>query len=446
MSVPAYPSYYDSGIAWLGPIPAGWSIKPVRAVATCNDDVLDESTPPDFPIEYIEISDVDPFVGITGRAELVFSGAPSRARRRVQDGDVIVSTVRTYLRAIAPIVSANPSTVVSTGFAVMRPCAIDAGYLAYLFRAEFLISEIIARSVGVSYPAINASEITHLKVPVPPPAEQSAIAAFLDRETGKIDALVAEQERLIALLKEKRQAVISQAVTKGLDPNAPMKDSGVEWLGEVPAHWEVEPLKRFLREPLMYGANQASDDDTPGNPRFVRITDVADDGSLRDDTFRSLPPAVAEPYLLVDGDILLARSGATVGKSFKYRDSWGICCFAGYLIRARFDMQRLTADFADYLCASKLYWACVQAEQIQATIPNVSAERYGAMLLPCPPTDEQARICNYLNGVTAKIDTLTTEAHGAIALLKERRTALISAAVTGKIDVRGLVPEVQEAA
>ncbi len=117
----------------------------------------------------------------------------------------------------------------------------------------------------------------------------------------------------------------------------------------------------------------------------------------------------------------------------------GFAVFAGYLIRARFDTQRLTADFADYLCASKLYWAYVQAEQIQATIPNVSAERYGAMLLPSPPADEQARICSHLNGETAKIDTLTAEAHSAIALLKERRAALISAAVTGKIDVRGLV-------
>ena len=216
-------------------------------MTTCNDDVLSDSTPSDYMIDYIEISDVDAVAGVRGRSELEFSAAPSRARRRVRDGDVIVSTVRTYLRAIAALESPSANTVVSTGFAVMRPRAVHAGYLAHLFRAEFLVNQIIARSVGVSYPAINASEISHLNVPVPSPDEQSAIVAFLDHETAKIDALVAEQERLIALLKEKRQAVISHAVTKGLDPNAPMKDSGVEWLGQVPAHWELRKVSQLFR-------------------------------------------------------------------------------------------------------------------------------------------------------------------------------------------------------
>ena len=317
MSVAAYPAYLDSGVEWLGPIPEGWSVKPLWAMTTCNDDVLSDSTPSDYMIDYIEISDVDAVAGVRGRSELEFSAAPSRARRRVRDGDVIVSTVRTYLRAIAALESPSANTVVSTGFAVMRPRAVHAGYLAHLFRAEFLVNQIIARSVGVSYPAINASEISHLNVPVPSPDEQTAIAAFLDHETAKIDALVVEQERLIALLKEKRQAVISHAVTKGLDPNAPMKDSGVEWLGQVPAHWEVKALNRVVRDgsSITYGIVQAGPDIEGGIP-YIRTSDMAGT-ALPETGYLRTSLEIADAYqrsAVTEGDLVIAIR-ATVGKT-----------------------------------------------------------------------------------------------------------------------------------
>ena len=212
------------------------------------------------------------------------------------------------------------------------------------------------------------------------------------------------------------------------------QDSGVDWLGGVPAGWGIAILKRFLAEPMMYGANQSADDDTVGHPRFVRITDIDQDGNLRDDTFRSLPPEIAAPYLLTEGDILLARSGATVGKSFMYRSSWGTCCFAGYLIRARFRHAILTPDYVNYFCASSLYWAFIQSDQIQSTIPNFSAERYGAIPMPCPPTNEQSVIVAFLDHETAKIDALVAEQVQLIALLKEKRQAVISHAVTKGLD------------
>lgn len=149
------------------------------------------------------------------------------------------------------------------------------------------------------------------------------------------------------------------------------KESGDNWIGVIPVGWGVHPLKRFLSEALMYGANEVAGDDTLGNPRFVRITDVNSDGGLRDDTFRSLPPNIAAPFILSEGDILLARSGATVGKSFRYRHSWGECCFAGYLIRARFDPSKMMAPFADYFFSSRSYWANVESDQVQSTIPNL---------------------------------------------------------------------------
>ena len=241
MSFPRYPKYKSSGVEWLGEVPEGWGVAPLKTVASHNDDTIDENTDPDTEILYVDISGVDSLDGIKTKEPMLFGAAPSRARRCVKHGDTIVSTVRTYLRAIAPVRNPENNLVVSTGFAVVRPRAVLLpDYLGNILSAGYFIEQVIARSTGVGYPAINASDLVRIPVAVPPLPEQTAIAEFLDRETGKIDGLVAEQRRLMELLKEKRQAVISHAVTKGLNPHAPMKPSGIEWLGDVPERWEIQ--------------------------------------------------------------------------------------------------------------------------------------------------------------------------------------------------------------
>ena len=195
MSLPRYASYKDSGVEWLGEVPSHWEVKPLKVFASCNDEVLSESTAPGFEIEYVEISDVTLGLGITGSTTYAFASAPSRARRVVRPGDVVVSTVRTYLRAIAQVHEPPPNLVVSTGFAVLRPRAAHPGFLGYALQSEVTVSEIISRSVGVSYPAINSSDLMRLSFAAPTLPEQRAIAAFLDRETAKIDALIEAQER-----------------------------------------------------------------------------------------------------------------------------------------------------------------------------------------------------------------------------------------------------------
>jgi type I restriction enzyme S subunit len=244
MSFPRYPAYKPSGVEWLGEVPEHWEEKPLKTVTSINDEVLSESVSTDHEIEYVDISSVSLANGIERTESVIFGDAPSRARRIPRDGDVLVSTVRTYLKAIAPVVSPPSNLVASTGFAVVRPQrGIHPGYLKYALQEEHFIQQVISRSTGVSYPAINASDIARIPLSLPKQSEQLAIATFLDHETAKIDALIAEQQRLIELLQEKRQAVISHAVTKGLNPDVPMKDSGVEWLGEMPEHWEVVRIK-----------------------------------------------------------------------------------------------------------------------------------------------------------------------------------------------------------
>lgn len=216
------------------------------------------------------------------------------------------------------------------------------------------------------------------------------------------------------------------------------KDSGVEWLGTVPIHWNVFRLKFGLSEALVYGANEAALDDNPDNPRYIRITDMTPNGTLRSDTFKSLPKTIAEPYMLIDKDILLARSGATVGKSFYFRSFFGTACFAGYLIRARFNSKKIAPRLAYWFFQSSMYWQYVNGSQIQATIQNVSAEKYSDLYFSTHREYvEQIRIAKFLDHETAKIDNLIEKQQQLIELLKEKHQAVISHAVT-----KGLNPDV----
>lgn len=286
-------------------------------------------------------------------------------------------------------------------------------------------------------PRADWGHIGSIEVVYPAQPEQEQILTTLDRETARIDALVKKKTRCIELLKEKRQALITHAVTKGLDPNVKMKDSGVEWIGQVPEHWEVKPFKYILSAPMSYGANESAESDDPNHPRYIRITDLTENGTLREDTFKTLPWDKAYSYLLSDGDILLARSGATVGKSFLYRETNGAACFAGYLIKASCDEEKALPKYIYAYLQSHSYWEYISGSNIQSTIQNVSAEKYSSMVLPVPQREEQATIAATLDRETARIDALIGKAEQSITLLKERRSAFITAAVTGQIDLRG---------
>jgi type I restriction enzyme S subunit len=195
-------------------------------------------------------------------------------------------------------------------------------------------------------------------------------------------------------------------------------------------------LKFVSSEPLKYGANSAAEYDNREWPRFVRITDVTEGGQLREETFRSLPPEIAEGYYLKDGDILLARSGATVGKSFIYSPAWGKACYAGYLIRLR-TAQTHIARYVFWCLQSNEYWAAIDANLIQATIQNFSAERYASLQIPSPPVETQRRIAQFLDEKTSCIDGLITKKRALLDRLAEKRQALITRAVT-----KGLNPAV----
>ena len=445
MSFPRYPEYKDSGVEWLGVVPAHWKIQPLKFVTTCNDDVLPDSTPADYQLRYVEISDVDEQSGITGWTEHVFASAPSRARRMVRHGDVLISTVRTYLRAIAPVLNPPENLVASTGFAAIRPIPglFQSGLLGYILRADWFISNVIARSVGVSYPGINATDLIDLPVPTPSSEEQTVIATFLDHETARIDALVAEQQHLIDLLKEKRQAVISHAVTKGLNPDVPMKDSGVEWLGEVPAHWEVTKLS-YITNRIGSGktpSGGATAYVTSGVP-FIRSQNVHDQGLRLNDivyidgaTDREMAWSRVKPL-----DVLINITGASIGRACQVPSEFGRANVNQHVCVIRLDKAEEVADWVAWTMKATSTKEQVKVSQTGAAREGLNFQQLAGFYICMPSLKERRTISAFLKQETARIDALVKEGESVINLLQERRSALISAAVTGKIDVRGWQP------
>lgn len=293
-------------------------------------------------------------------------------------------------------------------------------------------------ATNTALPSMTKGVLSAHAVARPPLPEQHAIAAFLDRETAKIDALVAEQEKLVALLKEKRQSVISHAVTQGLDPSVPIKDSGVEWLGDVPTHWEVRKVKQLSsrissgKTPL--GGNETYLDE---GVLFLRSQNVYDDGLRLDDavfiseeTHQAMAVSAVQP-----NDILLNITGASIGRSCLVPKEFSASNVNQHVCVIRL-VDEEAVPFVAWFFKSDVAKNQIDLAQNGAAREGLNFEQIGAMLLPLPNATEQFQIQSFLDAETAQLDALTTEAHSAIALLQERRTALISAAVTGQIDVR----------
>ena len=438
-----YPHYRDSGVEWLGGVPTHWRVKRLKVVASTNDEALSDAEDPLRVMFYVDISAVDATRGITRYEELVFEDAPSRARRLVRDGDTIVSTVRTYLRAIAPIDSPKPEMVVSTGFAVIRPRAIDDEFASWVLREQGFLDEIVARSVGVSYPAINAPEIGNLPVAIPPHDEQRAIAAFLDRETERIDSLIAKKRLLMERLREYRTALITRTVTRGLPPAAAraaglepsprLKPSGVEWLGEMPEHWEVlHPSFGFGR--IGSGTTPRSDAEEyyRGDTPWVTTSELRE--STIFETAKSVTAAALHDHTALHvyppGALVIAMYGATIGRlgilGVPAAVNQACCVFA--------EPTRLRARFVYYWLAG--FRDVLISHSVGGGQPNLSQEDLRGLRIPAPSTDEQDRIAEYLDTEISLLNGLASEIDSGIERLQEYRTALITAAVTGKIDVR----------
>ncbi len=444
---PRYPSYRDSGVEWLGEVPEGWAVRCLKTVATARPSNVDKKTEEgQRAVRLCNYMDVYKNEFITADIEFMRATASGVQVREfgVRPGDVIAtkdSETADDIAVPALVLADESDLVCGYHLTLIRPDdRIALG--PYLFRAMQSVGvadQFHLRANGVTRFGLPVGAFTEAVFPLPPLSEQRAITAFLDRETAKIDTLVAKKERLLELLDEKRTALISRAVTKGLDPDVPMKNTGVEWLGEVPIHWEVPPvysrwdvtLGKMLDAKRITGSALAP---------YLRNVDVQWD-FVNTEGLPAMDFSIEDRvrYALRPGDLLVCEGG-DVGRTAMWRGELDECYFQKAVHRVRptgRDIPRYL--FYVMLAASKR--GVFLAGSNPNTIPHLTAVQLRHHRFPLPPLPEQRAIAAYLDRETARIDALKAKIQKAIDLLKEYRTALISAAVTGKIDVRGEVAE-----
>ena len=424
-----------SGIDWIGDIPESWKVRPLKYLAKCNQDVLLETTAPDYSFRYVDIGSVTYERGITEYQELRFEDSPSRARRKVSVGDTIISTVRTYLKAIA-IISDSENVIVSTGFAVYTPDeAIYPQYLYYFCKSEGFVQEIDKNSYGIAYPAINTDLLSRICIAYPCYEEQQAIADFLDKECAQIDSITADLEKQIELLQQYKKSLITETVTKGLDKSVPMKDSGVEWLGKIPEHWDVEPIKyRVTFHNGDRGENYPSKSElqSEGIP-FINAGHLEGDGLNMDnmDYISEEKYCIMGGVKLRSGDILYCLRGS-VGKNAIVDMNQGTVASSLVAIRS----VRISAKYLYYCLNSHI-------EEVQRYLwdngtaqPNLSADNLGKYKICIPPVEEQMTIVEYLNNICSQIDNLIIGKRKQLSTIQQHKKSLIYEYVTGKKRVK----------
>ena len=415
-----YSSYKDSGVSWIGEIPGNWDTRRLKSIVSCNDESLPENYDKEESILYVEIGDVDSISGIKKYTTYKFKDAPSRARRITRVGDVIISTVRTYLKAIAFIDCSN--LIVSTGFAVLRPFKVVPKYMAYSTMCDGFTTEVLRYSIGISYPAISASDLLRLKVPLPPLAEQEKIVSYLEDKTSKIDAYVADKEKEIELLQELKQKTIADAVTKGLDPNAKMKDSGISWIGEIPEHWEVKKIGSLFVE----RREKVSDKDYPA-------LSVSKQG---------ITPQLDTAVKTDNGDNRkkVCKNDFVVNSRSDRKGSCGVSPYTGSVSLINIVLsprENIEVQYFHYLFRSNNY--IEEYYRIgRGIVADLWTTRYSEMrniFIPLPPLDEQQAIVTYIEEKCEKIDKLASELQSEIDYLKEYKQRLIADCVTGQVKV-----------
>jgi len=439
----SYPAYRNSGVEWLGEIPEHWAIKRLKFAATT---IMGQSPSSD---DYTFDEDETPF--LQGNAE--FGTQYPIARYFCNTANKIVPTGSILISVRAPVGALN---IADRDYGIGRGlCAIvpDSCDLLPEFAWHLLTvtrDELLSIATGSTYEAVAADEVEAMIIILPLLNEQSAIASFLDRETSKIDALIEKKERLIELLQEKRSALITHAVTKGLpaaaaaqaglDLTVPMKDSGMEWLGEIPEHWDVKKLKHMSSVQFSSVDKKSYEGEIP--VRLCNYVDVYyNDFILPDLNFMeaTASPSEISKFILRKGDVIITKDSESWDdiaiSAYVPSDFEGVLC--GYHL-AQIHSNNAVID-GEYLFRS----FSAQGINDQFKVAANGITRYGLgkywldnSFFPTPPTDEQYGITKFLDLETAKIDALIEKICQAIECLKEYRTALISAAVTGKIDVR----------
>jgi len=444
-----YPAYRDSGVEWLGEVPEHWILTPLKHLALLNPRKSEFHGDTNQRCSFVPMEKLK-----TGVLQLDDERLVEEVKdgyTYFEDGDVLQAKVTPCFENKNIAVAKGLINGVGFGSSeinVLRPHQwVSAEYLYYRLQEDVYMDLCASSMIGAGgLKRVPSDVINNFKVAVPKLTEQVQIARFLDHETARIDTLIEEQQRLIELLKEKRQAVISHAVTKGLDPTVPMKDSGVEWLGEVPAHWDICAARRVIR-----AVEQGWSPECEAHPAGDDTWGILKAGCVNRGMFdpfenKTLPPSLTPlaEYEVHAGDILMSRASGSpelVGSTALLGDVRKKLMLSDKIFRIHLE-QKISSAFFVWVMNAQFMRA--QIEQAlsggNGLANNLPQSSLLAFLLALPPPSEQGTIAEYISYQTRKLDALLAEGSAVVGFLQERRAALISAAVTGKIDVRDWQP------
>jgi type I restriction enzyme S subunit len=442
-----YITYKDSGAEWLGEVPEHWDVKKLKYLVSSdansfvdgpfgsdlkNEEYKDDGVP------LIQLNNIIPGKHVLKNTKYISEEkAQDLSRHVILPGQIVIA------KMAEPVARASCVNSVYSKYVIVADCVkfnpndelAHIPFLVYSINSSHVRYKAELLSTGTTRLRINLGSIKNLSLLFPPIPEQRTIAAFLDRKTDHIDTLISKKERFITLFQEKRAALISHTVTKGLDPDVPMKDSGVEWLGEIPAHWIVTLLKRafYVQLGKMLQSTQTSEEDTL--EPYLRAANIFWNGvDISDVKKMWFSPYEKDHYLLRNDDLLISEGG-DVGRSALWKGDIEYCYIQNAINRVR-SREINSTQFLYYWIYVLKFNGYIDMLCNKATIAHFTAEKVEKIHIILPPSTEQRSIFAFLDCETAKLDDLTAKIQEAIEKLQEYRTALISAAVTGKIDVR----------
>lgn len=415
-----YDKYKDSGIAWIGEIPEHWEVKRLKNVCSTNSASLSDNTSKEFEFDYVDIGSVTFELGIHKTEKYTFQNAPSRARKIARLGDIIVSTVRTYLRAIDIINSEEKEKYIySTGFAILSPLKNTLSeFMIYICRSEYFTNQVSIYSTGINYPSINDTALKMINIVMPYLSEQQSIANYLDQKCSEIDELITLQEEMITKLQSYKQSVITEAVTKGLDKNVPLKDSGIEWIGEIPEHWEVKRLKNVCSQINI--KENSKENSLP----YIGLENI-ESGSGRYIDTTSEVEGMANRFC--KNNVLFGKLRPYLSKVY-LAEKDGICS-TEFIV---YDTKSNNCRFIHKLLLSQAFIEVVNSSTYGAKMPRANSDFINNIYVQIPPLSEQQSISDYLDQKCSEIDELITIKQQKIEKLKDYKKSLIFECVTGK--------------
>lgn len=454
MTFTAYSAYKDSGVKWLGDMPQHWQQKWLGLLAVDSRTAfvdgpfgsdLKSSDYQDEGIPLIQLNNIRDGQHVLRNMKFISEEKRNDlSRHSAFPGDIVIAKMADPVARSAIVSDAFSEYVIVADCVKMTPdlTSVNLSFLVWTINSDCVRISAELMSSGVTRIRINLGQVKKLRIPYPPLREQTQIARFLDHETARIDALIEEQQRLIELLKEKRQSVISHAVTKGLDPTVPMKDSGVKWLGEVPVHWIVSRVKNVASF-ITSGPRGWSDYiDESGEDIFLQSGDMDNRlNVLFDKAKRITTPEGAEGVRtrLQDGDVVVCITGANTGRVAVLGELKQPAYVNQHLGLVRPYMLACNSRYLGYALSSTSCQTYFNIEQYGLK-DGLSLTDLAEAPLMVPPLAEQVQLVAVIENQLVNLDRLTADSEMTVELLQERRSALISAAVTGKIDVRSWQP------